>query len=587
LGGFIPDDKVAEVRIAANIVDVISQHVALKKAGKNFVGLCPFHAEKAPSFTVTEEKQIFHCFGCGQGGNVFSFLMLYHSIGFPEAVRLLAQEYGIAIAAKHMSASQKRELEEKEILFGINAEAAGFFKRNLHKAPLGKVARGYLTKRGLTAEVIDQFSLGYAPRGWDNLVKYFSSKGAPLSDVEKAGLVIPKRGGYYDRFRDRIIFPIVDIHHRVMGFGGRCLDESLPKYLNSPETPVYHKGQSLYGLPAAKEGCRQTGSVFVVEGYFDVLALRCHGINNVVATLGTALTRQHIRIIKGHAGQATLVFDSDEAGTKAAERSLPLFVEEKVDARIMSLPEGRDPDSFVFEVGGDRFRKAADEASEMMGFLIASAMSKYGLSLQGKVRIVEALKGPLRSLSDNVSRAVYIRDLSERLDIDESAILERVRTSVKKAEGSVSASLGRTQSASRLEETIIAMMLQSPDALGGFDAREIVEAMETAALRKLGRVILDKYGENQLTARADLITQTEDPQIRSLISSLVMEEGSWDRDSCSKIVSQFRTQLRKRQEKLLLRRIREAEKADDEVLLNELLAEKQKRMRERLSALQG
>ncbi len=585
MGGFISDDKIAEVRIAANIVDVVSQDVSLKKGGKNFLGLCPFHAEKTPSFSVNEEKQIFYCFGCGQGGNVFNFLMLYHSMGFPEAVRLLAKRYGIQIPDKKMSVGQKRRMEENDRLFDINKEAVVFFRRSLEKTSSGKHAREYLARRRITPEVTDRFMIGYAPRGWQNAVDFFSSKRTSLADMEKAGLIIAKKNGYYDRFRDRIVFPILDIHERVVGFGGRSLDDSLPKYLNSPETPVYHKGRTLYGLPAAKAECRRSGSVFVVEGYFDLLALRCHGIDNVVATLGTALTRQHIRILKGYAKQVILVFDSDAAGMKAAERSLPLFGEEMVDVRIMSLPVGHDPDSYVLEAGRDRFLKRAASALDVMEFLIAGAIKKYGLSLQGKVRIVEALRGPLGSLADKVSRAVYVKHLSERLDIDESAILEQVRNAVGGDDRGKPKT--RVSDRSKLEEALVAIILQSPDILSGYDARAIIEGIETDELRQLGRIILERNKENRRAVGADLISETDDPRIRNLISSLSVEEKAWDESSCLKVLGQYVTHLRRKQEKELSRKIKKAEQANNETLLHELLAEKQRRVNERLNALQG
>jgi DNA primase len=575
LAGFIPDDKIADVRNAANIADVISQYVALKLAGKNFLGLCPFHAEKTPSFTVSEEKQIFHCFGCGQGGNVFTFVMLYHNLSFPEAVRFLAQKYGIDIPFGHMSPGQKRQLEEKERLYKINREASDHFKGMLLESPLGRPAMEYLRKRQMTTDVIDRFWLGYAPGGWSNLIEHFSKKRVPLENVEKAGLIIPKRGGYYDRFRARIMFPIVDIHGRIVGFGGRTLDESLPKYLNSPETPIYHKSRTLYGLHVAKDHCRQTGSVFVVEGYFDLLALNCHGISNVVASLGTALTREHIRILRGYAKQVTLVFDSDEAGMKAAERVLPLFAEENVDVRIIGLPEGKDPDSYLLEAGGSQFRLMAEQALDAMEFLMASAIKKHGLSPQGKVRIVEALRGPLGSLADGVSVAVYVRDLAERLDIDESAILERIRSSATR--GKRERSPAKSGNGSKLEQTVIAMMLQYPEILSGFNAQEIVESLETTVLRKIGQIILDRFKADQPVAGADLIAESHDPEIRNVISFLEVKDGSWDRESCHKIVNQYQACLIKKQQRLLLSRIREAEKAKDEQLLLELLAEKQRR----------
>jgi DNA primase len=581
LAGFIPDDKIADVRNAANVVDVISDYIDLKRTGKNFLGLCPFHGETKPSFTVSEEKQIFHCFGCGQGGNVLTFVMLYHNLSFPEAVRFLANKYGIQIPTRHMSTGQKRQLKEKERLFEINQAAAAYFKTMLVESPLGNVARRYLKKRQMTRQVAARFCLGYAPAGWRNLVEHFTAKGVPLESVEEAGLIIPKRTGYYDRFRDRIIFPIVDIHERVVGFGGRSLDESLPKYLNSPETPVYHKSRTLYGLQAARQICRQTSSAFVVEGYFDLLALNCHGINNVVATLGTALSREHIRTLKGYARQVTLVFDSDEAGMKAAERSLPLFVEEKVDARIMRLPRGKDPDSYVLEKGGDSFRRLADQALGMMEFLIASAVDKHGLSPQGKVRIVEALKGPFGLLADSVSRAVYVKELAERIDVDEAAILEQVRTSVRKKRQPAPPAVPRN--GSKLEETVVAMLLQWPDILSGVNAQEIVDGLQTSSLKQVGQMILDGLRTSQPAVGADLIAQAQDPEIRNVISSLAVEERLWDRESCLKIVGQYQTCLRKRQERILLRKIKEAEKADNQELLQKLLGEKQRRLHRRLT----
>jgi len=583
LAGFIPEDIIAHVQNAANIVDVISEYVALKKTGKNFIGLCPFHADKKPSFTVSEEKQIFHCFGCGQGGNVFSFLIQYNNLSFPEAVGFVAQKYGIEIPTRKMSPTQKKELEERERLLKINKEAADYFRGILSHPSSGKRAREYLSKRQMTPEVTERFMLGYAPQSWTGLTQYFSRRGVPLDDLQKAGLVVAKNGRYYDRFRDRIIFPIVDIHKTVLGFGGRSLDDSLPKYLNSPDTPVYHKSRTLYGLDVAKEACRQSDSVFIVEGYFDLLALHCHGIQSVVATLGTALTRQHVRIMKGYSRQMILVFDSDEAGIKAAERSLPLFLEEKVDAGILILPEGKDPDSYVFEVGADGFLKATENALGVMPFLIASAIKKHGLSLEGKVRIIETVKDPLGSLVDGVSRSVYIRDLAERLDIDEAAILEQVRTSATKDKKAVS--LPKPRHNSKLEEALVAMMLQCPEMVSGFDPQKIIEGFETVELKELGRMILQRSSSNRPVTGADLIAQTDDAKIRNLISSLLMEDIQADRDSCHKIVRQYQARLRKRQVRLLSKKIKEAERANNQELLNQLLAEKQKWAQQHVEAL--
>jgi DNA primase len=582
LTGFIPEDIIARVREATNIVDVIGECVSLKKTGKNLVGLCPFHADTTPSFTVSEEKQIFHCFGCGQGGNVVTFLMQYNNLSFPEAVGFLARKCGIEIPKKRLSAGQKKDLEEREGLFKMNSEAAEYFQSMLSDVSSGRKARDYLNKRRMPPGIIDRFMLGYAPASWTGLIQNFARKGVSIEDLQKAGLVVAKERKRYDRFRDRIMFPIVDIHQKVVGFGGRCLDDSLPKYLNSPDTPVYNKRRTLYGLNAAKDACRQRGQAFVVEGYFDLLALHCHGIENVVATLGTALTRQQVRIMKGYARQVVLVFDSDEAGIKAAERSLSLFMEEKVDARILVLPGGKDPDSYIFAVGPEVFMKAADEALGIMPFLTARAIERYGLSLEGKVRVIEAMKGPLGSLQDSVSRSVYIKDLAERLDIDESAILEQVRMSAERDRKPGEKSQPRH--VSRLEEALVAIMLQWPEILSPLNPAEMVEGFETAEFKKLGRLILEKSTGGRPTTGADLIAEIDDPQTRNLMSSLLLEEIQQDRDSCHKIVKQYQAHIRKRQIKLLSKKIKEAERSNDQELLNRLLAEKQQWAKQQIEA---
>jgi len=582
LADFIPEETVAQVRNAANIVDVISEYVMLKKAGKNFMGLCPFHTDNKPSFTVNDEKQIYHCFGCGEGGNVLTFLMKYNNLSFPEAVGFLAEKYGIQIASRKMTPGQRRALEDREKLLRINKEAADYFQSVLSHPTSGQRAREYLKKRRMKQEVMERFLLGYAVDSWTDLIQHFSRRGVPVEELQKAGLVVASKGRHYDRFRGRVIFPILDIHQRVVGFGGRSLDDSLPKYLNSPDTPVYHKSQTLYGLHEAKETCRRKGTAFVVEGYFDLLALYCHGIENVVATLGTALTRQHVRMMKGYAQQIILVFDSDEAGIKAAKRSLSIFLEEKVDVRILVLPEAKDPDSYIQVAGSEGFLGATEGAASAMPFLVTSAIQKYGLSLEGKARVVEAMKGPLGSLPDSVTRSLYIRDLSERLGIDESAILEQVRASLNKEVRTVS--LKEPRGGSRLEEALVTILVKCPEVMSGLNLEEIIEGFETDRLKTIGRMIVAKFRAGRPVNGADLIAQTEDAEIRGLISSLFVDEIEADEGSCKKIVKQYQAHQRKQQVKQLSKRIKEAEKAGNLELLGELLAEKQKWAQKQLQA---
>ena len=310
---------------AADIVDIVSEVVVLQKAGKNFQGLCPFHTEKTPSFTVSPQKQIYYCFGCGAGGDVFEFLKNHGGLTFVEAARTLARRYGIELPHKKLSAQQRQVMSERERLLAVNRHALEFYSRTLAGDTEGQKARAYLQRRGLSAAMTGKFKLGYASPGWRRLHDYLLKKRISPALAEKAGLVVKKSGsaGYYDRFRERIVFPIFNLSTQVIGFGGRVMDDSLPKYLNSPETLVFNKRRALYGVHLAKQVCRRQESAFVVEGYFDLLALFQHGIENSVATLGTALTADHVKLLRGFIGpkgRVILVFDSDAAGLKARQK---------------------------------------------------------------------------------------------------------------------------------------------------------------------------------------------------------------------------------------------------------------------------
>ena len=318
MGFRIPEEKITEVKNAADIVDIIADAVVLKKAGKNFLGLCPFHSEKTPSFSVSPDKQIFHCFGCGTGGNVFTFMMKHQGVSFPDAVKSVANRYGIDLPAAKLSPGQQREMSQRERLYRINQMAMGFYRDCLTNDRVGRKATAYLQSRGFDADAMAHFGIGYAPEAWDKLSRFLVGKKVPSQFAELSGLVLPRKKstGHYDRFRDRVMFPIFDGAERVIGFGGRVIGDGQPKYLNSPESPVYNKRKSLYGINWARPSCRQLNCVYIVEGYLDLLSLHLNGIQNVVATLGTALTAQQIRALKGIVGNGTitLVFDSDNAG---------------------------------------------------------------------------------------------------------------------------------------------------------------------------------------------------------------------------------------------------------------------------------
>ena len=575
---FIPEEKVADIRNTADIVDVISEAVLLKKAGKNYVGLCPFHSEKTPSFTVSPEKQIFYCFGCGAGGNVFSFLMKQNGLSFPETARMLAKRYGIEIPTQTMSQKQKERINEREKLRDINKQAMNFFCYTLIKSSAGKKAILYLNERGIKKETIDGFNLGYAPRDWDSLVRFFSKQGISLRLVEKSGLIISRKdkSGYYDRFRGRIIFPIFNTINQVIGFGGRVMDDSLPKYLNSPETPVYNKKRSLYGLNRAKGKCRENNTVYVVEGYFDLLSLHQNGIENSVAILGTALSSEHTSLLRGYSSRIVLVYDSDEAGIKAALKSIGRFVKEEVDARVIILPSGYDPDSYLFEFGPEHFMNASKQALGIFPFLIESAVKKHGLSIDGKIRIVSELKEPLASINDSVVRSLYIKELAERIDIDEAAVLEKVREVSDKrgANYQYLADGGHPQRKyDRLERRIIAMMLQFPGILSEISKRNVLDYFENNSLKSVGQIIL-QHNEKSGGQVSEIIELIDDKDKRSIAASLAIGEDLWDREGCFKLITQFENS-RSRNKNALLKKIKAAEEDNDHEMLLKLLKEKQ------------
>jgi DNA primase len=593
LAGYIPEEKISEIRAAADIVDVISESVLLKKSGRNFLGLCPFHSEKTPSFSVNRDKQIFYCFGCGAGGNVFTFLMEHDGLAFPEAVRRLARQYGIELPVPGDSPEQRRRYSEREQILAANRHAAGFFQASLRKSGVGDRALAYLKRRRMPQEVQEEFQLGFAPAGWDHLVSFLRQKRVLLQLAEKAGLIIPRKSGdgYYDRFRDRVVFPIHDLSGRVVGFGGRVLDDTLPKYLNSPESPVYHKSRSLYGIHQARNHCRQLNTVFVVEGYFDVLTLHQHGIQNAVATLGTSLTPEHARMLRGfvgETGQVALVYDSDQAGIRAAERSVQVFDKEFIDAQIMVLPSGHDPDSFVCEHGAESFSRLAGSALGVIDFLIDSAVRKHGLSVEGKVRILEEMAGPLATVSDPVKRSLYGRELSERLGIEEAAVLEKIRLAGDQrvpTAGSPEMTSRKGTAQSRLERKIVAMMLQFPDILDEIDQRKVMDLFQDPVLRRIGGYVLAR--KNEAVRVSEVIEAVEGSQ--QTVAALAMEDEPWTRKSGLKLIAQLARGASGFRKDPLTEEIRAAEKGSDDASLERLLTEKYKqavrREKEKMSLL--
>ena len=366
----IPSQIIEEIRNKSDIVAVISEYVKLRKTGKNFVGLCPFHSEKNPSFTVSQEKQLFHCFGCGEGGNVFAFIMKTENIGFAEAVEELGSKIGIAVTKPTSSGISRTE---KEKIYEVTLLAAKFF-RKCFEEDSGKIARDYLDQRGINEKTAKTFGLGYAPEGWDHLFGHLISRGVAPNLIERAGLTLAREGkdGYYDRFRNRLIFPVFDTRNRVIAFSGRSLKDEEPKYLNSPDTPIYRKGETIFGLNLTKENIKGGKAAVLVEGNLDLLSSYQAGITNVAAPLGTALTIIQCKLLARFADTIVLAFDADAAGNVATERSIELLLGQGLKVKVTELKGAKDPDELIRKEGAAALKQAVDSALPSFALLVKS-----------------------------------------------------------------------------------------------------------------------------------------------------------------------------------------------------------------------
>jgi DNA primase len=410
------DQLIESVRNKTDLVAVISEYLSLKKSGQNFTGLCPFHAEKSPSFSVNPAKQFFHCFGCSAGGDVFHFLSKMDQISFPEAVRRLAQKAGVSIPSEKEDRAEISEKErEMDEIYQLNEQAAFLFHQHLMDKPEAAAARAYLAERGISQEMIDTFSIGFAiPRG--GMIQRLK---CPESLLEKGCLIRKGETGPYDYFRNRIIFPIKRLSGKIAGFGGRALDDTPPKYLNTSETPVFTKGKNLFGLNLA----RGKKSLIVVEGYFDAISLYQAGITNVVATLGTALTGDHLRLIRRFVEKATLLFDPDRAGIDAVLRAAPLFVENEMTAEVVSLPSGEDPDLFIRRQGKAAFQKKIESGELIIPFVIwQTALSSPG-SIADKTKAIRSLFPLIRKIPNQMERGRYFKSISDAFGMAERDVL--------------------------------------------------------------------------------------------------------------------------------------------------------------------
>jgi DNA primase len=485
-----------DVKQRLDIVQIISEYTKLQKSGRNYKALCPFHSEKDPSFFVFPERQSWHCFGtCGTGGDIFSFIMRKDGVDFPQALRILADKAGVSLVARSTPEKQAQN-ENRERLFEINEAAAEYYHNVLLNTPVGDVARDYVTGRGLSQDTIRAFQLGFSPEGWDTLKQHLKGKGYRETDLLAAGLLVERDDrNNYDRFRNRLIFPIRNIQGKAIGFGGRALDDSLPKYLNSPQTPIFDKSGSLYGIDSAKTAIRQNDLAIITEGYMDVLTAHQHGYNNVVASMGTAMTEKQLAILKGLTRNLILALDADAAGEEAISRSgemvdrmlsVPLkdylsmnydpasmlfYDAQQVEVKVFVLPQGKDPDEVIRE-NPSQWQELIKNAKPMIDFIFESAINKVDLaSARDKSSAIEKLLPLLSQMKDSIRQAHYVERLARLLKIDEHDLRdawkkfradERKRKATKNTKASIPV-VPAIISSSPLEQYCLALLFQYPE----------------------------------------------------------------------------------------------------------------------------
>lgn len=543
-----------EIKSRVDIVDFISDYVALKKAGQNYKGLCPFHAERTPSFMVSRSKQIFHCFGCGAGGDIVTFIMKHDNLSFGDALRLIAKKAGVPIPEPSLGRTVSAR---KHSILRANEEAVQFYARMLRSTP---IAMSYLEKRGILDDTIRRFRIGYAPEQKNSLVEHLRRTGFSDAVIAGAGLAIAEGRGYRDWFRGRIIFPIWNIRGDVIAFGGRIMGTSQPKYINTPETEVFKKSETLFGINFAKEEIRRSKFALIVEGYLDVTMCHQHGLTNAVAPLGTALTTRHAAILKALADNVILVFDGDDAGRAAARRSLALCAEHALPASVLLLPRGEDPDSFLRKHGSEPFRTLLSSARSPIAFLLDSAPG-------GRIDAVRDALAVIASVKDALHADDMIRELSDRSKVHETALrteLERLRTKAHRTDTGESP---LTAPAHRREELILlSAILAFPEKAVPILSRLAPDDITDPTIRAIFVRIQTLGGEATVSA---LLDGADDAQ-RALITKLVVQPG-FDPEHVDRNIADCLLRIRQRQIEL---ERRAAEDTEDVARLDSLLKEK-------------
>lgn len=549
----IPDNIIEDIRSRADIYDVVSEFVPLKKAGKNYKGLCPFHSEKTPSFNVSPEKQIYHCFGCGAGGNVFKFLMEKEDLPFVDAVRRLAHRYQVTIpeSTNYQSSAAHRE---REALLNCNTITAKYFTSQLQHPQAGKAAREYLKSRGFDEKTIEDYQMGWALEEWRDLLTHLEKQTKCSRDtLAQYGLVSKKeaadtkdkKDAYYDRFRGRLIFPIQDSHGNIIAFGGRVIGEGEPKYLNSPETRVYTKGRQLFGLNKAKEAIRREDQVLIVEGYFDQIRAWENDIKNTVATCGTALTPQQAMLLKPLTQKAVLVFDADPAGHAAAERGFEVLQDNGLSVFVAVLPEGHDPDSMIQELGREKFLEHIQKAQPFVKYLVDRLLrTAETRTTEDKVGAINRVLPVLAKIKNSVERSEQIRYVAEKVGVDDRAFLEEMRKSLTQSKNRVDAPASAQKNNHDPEGYLIHLLLADTEAAREIAAQVPLADYLNSDYRDTAELLYGLIERNQPLKVDRLIDHTEQPKVKSVLTRVSMEPILFD--NVNKAVADCIHEIRRR-----------------------------------------
>lgn len=578
---------VNEIKGRLSIINLVESYTSVKKTGKGYVGLCPFHDDTNPSMHVDEDKGLFHCFSCGAGGDIFGFYMRYNNLSFPETLSELAKKAGVTIEEKPESVPRK---SPNSVLYKINAVAAKYYRNILQESDQGKSGREYVGKRKISPETAKEFIFGFAPEGWDNLVKYLTKHKVPLNIAEKVGLIVKRKNtdGYYDRFRNRLIFPICNVDGKVIGFGGRRVnEEDEPKYINSPESDIYQKRKSFYGTNKSKDHIRREDRAILVEGYTDFLSLYSSGIKNVVATLGTSLTREHVSLLRRYTKNVVVLFDSDESGRKAAKKSLDVLLDEGLLPYIVPLPPGKDPDSYIKEKGVDNFNKEIEKSISWVDFWFDMTSDRQKKGMITRKQMVEEIVELIQNLKDPVERSFRIKKAAEMLSVPESQIYSRVKIGRGQNKNQ---SVKNQQKYSSSEKLLMTALVKFPDLRVQLNKHEWNELITDAGIKSVLKVVV----EEELSDPSSLLLHFDDKEVHEMISEALLSSPSIsDKETASKMVHGCiaKLKLSKLDHKLKVLRIEidEAIKDKDVKLQKKLLEEysvlKQEKQREEGRAL--